>query len=123
MKNIALRKFFFHYELDSSEINDLSYEKNLEKFDEELLLLIEKYGIKFGESITRFLPMKKMSVMYCEQCNHLFMNRDQNPAGFDGDEMFQDDGLEYVILNGGTHDEKNLCEECLPVEHRWGHFS
>ena len=123
MKNIALRKIFLHYELDSSDIDDLSFEEMLEKFDGELSELLNKYGISLGETFTTFLPMKKMSVSYCEQCSNLFMNRDQNPAGFDGSEVYEDRDLEYVIFNGGTHNGKNLCEECLPIEHRWGHFS
>jgi len=49
------------------------------------------------------------------------VNRDQNPTKFDNNVLYQD--LTWVVLEGGTHEGKSLCEECLPTNHRWGHFS
>ncbi|WP_444894536.1 hypothetical protein ACJJIE_10320 [Microbulbifer sp. TRSA001] len=121
MKQIAIRKYFSCFETTSDEIHDDSFGEHLEKLDEELRAVFEKYGLKMLESETRFLPYQKLSVFNCEKCNHLMINRDMNPTKFDEGDLYSD--LHWVVYDGGTHEGKNLCEECLPVTHRWGHYS
>jgi hypothetical protein len=49
------------------------------------------------------------------------VNRDKNPAGFSDNELAIE--IDHVIYDGGEHEGKKLCEECLPYTHRWGHHS
>ncbi len=121
MKQIAIRKHYSCFETTSDEVHDDSFGGNLDKLDEELRSVFKKYGLKMLESETRFLPLQKLSVFNCEECNHLMINRDMNPTKFDDGDLYSD--LNWVVHDGGTHDGKNLCEECLPVTHRWGHYS
>lgn len=121
MEQIAIRKHFSYFKTTSEEIDNSVFDERLEHLDAELKDLFKKYGVDLIESETLFLPIKKLSIYHCEQCGHLMVNRDQNPTRFDNNELY--DNLEYVVFNGGTHDGKNLCEECLPPTHRWGHNS
>ncbi|NJN45603.1 MAG: hypothetical protein HC808_02925 [Candidatus Competibacteraceae bacterium] len=121
MKQIAIRKHFSYFVTDSKEIESGSFDEKLESLDEEMNSLLKKYDLTLVEYETRFIPMEKMSLFHCEKCNHLMINRDLNPAKFDGNELYSD--LAFVVLDGGTHEGMNLCEECLPISHRWGHFS
>lgn len=121
MKQIAIRKNYSYFKTDSDEIQNGSFDDKLEKLDEELRPLFKKYGLEMVESETRFLPTQKLAVFHCEQCDHLMINRDINPTKFDCDGLYDD--LTWVVFDGGTHEGKNLCEECLPLTHRWGHYS
>ena len=111
---ILISKFSEENEIDTDAIDAL--------FD-ELKPIIEKHGFSATnpqiETIT--LGMEKFSIFKCEACSQLLVNRDLNPAGLDQDYAF--DTLSYVVLDGGTHEGKNICEECLPITHRWGHSS
>ena len=53
------------------------------------------------------------------------INRDKNPTRFNKEDIWADLDTDYngVIWDGGTHEGKELCMECLPIEHRWGYFS
>jgi hypothetical protein len=121
MKQIAIRKHFSYFTTTSSEINGCVFDEKIEKFDEEFHELLKKYGFTSLAHETRFIPIEKMSLCYCEKCNELMVNRDKNPTRFDRDEFYND--LAYIILDGGIHEGKELCQECLPVTHRWGLFS
>ena len=34
-----------------------------------------------------------------------------------------DTDYNFVVWDGGTYKGKELCMECLPIEHRWGYSS
>lgn len=121
MKQIVIRKHYSYFLTDSSEMKGNINDAKMDKFDEELRELLNKHNMSLILHETRFIPMDKMSVCYCNQCNNFMVNRDLNPAGFDGCELYTD--LDYVIYDGGVHEGRNLCSSCLPVTHRWGHFS
>ena len=121
MKHIAINKHFSYFELTSQEVDECSFDEKLDNLNKEMNVLFKKYGLTMVEHETRFIPKGKMSLFHCEKCNHLMINRDLNPAKFDNSELYND--LTFVVLDGGTHEGKNLCEECLPITHRWGHFS
>ena len=121
MKQIAIKKHFSYFTTDSSEIEECVFDERMEKLNEELRELLNKYDVTLLEHETCFIPMDKMSLCYCDKCNNLMINRDKNPARFDGNKSYSD--LTFVILDGGTHNDMDLCEECLPITHRWGHFS
>jgi len=121
VKQIAIRKHFSYFKTNSEEIQSNSFDEKLDQLDEELRAVFKKYGLEMVERQTQFLPIQKLSIFHCEQCNQLMVNRDMNPTKFDSNGLYDD--LSYVVLDGGTHDGKNLCEECLPFAHRWGHYS
>ncbi len=121
MKQLAIRKHYSCFSTNSSEIDECLFDEKMAQLDEELRVIFKKYGLSLLQHETRFIPFKKMSLCYCEECNQLMINRDKNPCRFDGDWLYSD--LRFVVLDGGTHEGKELCEECLPLSHRWGHFS
>ena len=125
MKQFAIRRLYSYFETTSEDINNCSFDKELEKLDEELQTLLSKYGLKLLSHDTRFIPSKKLSLVKCQQCGNLMVNRDKNPARFNKENLWIDLDSDYngVIWDGGTHEDKELCMECLPIEHRWGYFS
>lgn len=125
MKHIAIRRLYSYFEIDSEAIQNGSDDEMLLALDKELTALLNKYGLKEITHDTRFIPMQKMSAQQCEQCNNLMINRDRNPARFNREDLWADLDTDYngIIWDGGTHDGKSLCMECLPIEHRWGYSS
>ncbi|MEW8036298.1 MAG: hypothetical protein AB2554_04460 [Candidatus Thiodiazotropha sp.] len=121
MKHIAIRKHYSYFATDSEAIEDGAFDEKMERLDEDIGALLEKYGLTPLQHETRFIPTEKMSLCHCAQCGNLMINRDKNPARFDGDELYSD--LAFIVLDGGSYEGRELCEECLPVTHRWGHFS
>ena len=121
MKQIAIKKTYSYYSTTSEEIEKCTFDEKIDKLNEELRNLFQKYGLNMVWHETVFIPEEKMSLFHCEKCNHIMINRDLNPARFDNSELFND--LTFVVRDGGTHEGQNLCEECLPITHRWGHFS
>jgi hypothetical protein len=121
MKHIAIWKYFSCFETNSEEIEACVFDEKMERLESEVRALLEKYDLKLLAQEGRFIPMSKMSTCYCESCGHLMINRDKNPARFDGSPLYAD--LEFVIRDGGIHEGQTLCQECLPVSHRWGLFS
>ncbi len=120
MRQVAIRKHYSFFKTSSEEIENCSFDAKMEQLDEELKAVFNKYGLEMAETETCFLPLQKLSIYHCEKCNHLMVNREQNPTKFDDNELYRD--LNWVVLDGGTHDGKNLCEQCLPTTHRWGHY-
>lgn len=116
---------YSYFETTSQEIEDCTFDNKLELLDDELKILLEKYGLKLISQDMRFLPLQKMSAKKCDNCENLMINRNKNPTRFDKDNLWIDLDTDYnfVILDGGTHEGKELCMECLPIEHRWGYFS
>jgi hypothetical protein len=118
MKEIAIRKTLSYFFTDSEEIKSCAFDEKLEKLHEEMVLLFEKYDISMGDTCTHFVGMEKFSICNCDSCGNLMMNRDKNPNGFGNDEIYCD--YNYAVIDGGEHEAKILCEECLPIVHRWG---
>lgn len=118
MKQIAIRKEFSYFLTESDEIESGEFDEKLEKLGLEIEALLGKYGLQTAGNYTAFYGLEKYSVCNCEKCNSLMVNRDKNPTGFSENDMILD--IENVIVNGGGNDGKLLCEECLPVTHRWG---
>ena len=125
MKQFAIRRFYSYFETSSEEIDGNSFDEKLEKLDEEIKTLLSKYGLELLSHDTRFVPIEKMSAAKCEQCGNLMINRDKNPARFNKEDLWIDLDSDYnsVIWDGGTHEGKELCMVCLPLEHRWGYCS
>jgi len=116
---------YSYFETSSQEIDGCTFDNKLERLDEELKTLLAKYGLKFINHDMRFLPLQKMAAKKCDGCENLMINRDKNPTRFDKDNLWidLDSNYNFVVLDGGTHEGKELCMECLPIEHRWGYFS
>ena len=89
----------------------------IKKLDQEIDILLKKYGIEKAETHTSFFGLEKYSICKCENCQHLMVNRDKNPAGFSGKKLANE--MDSIIYDGGEHNGKILYEECLPVTHRW----
>ena len=125
MKKFAIRRMYSYFETTSQEVEDCVFDNKLELLDEELKILLAKYGLKFISQDMRFVPLQKMSAKKCDNCESLMINRDKNPTRFGKDNLWIDLDADYnfVILDGGTHEGRELCMECLPIEHRWGYFS
>lgn len=125
MKQFAIRRLYSYFETTSEEIENCSFDENLEALDDELKVVLAKYGLKLINHDIRFLLMEKMSARKCARCENIMINRDKNPACFNKEDLWIDLDTDYngVIWDGGTHEGEELCMECLPIEHRWGYFS
>ncbi|MGR3977877.1 hypothetical protein FW754_09415 [Acinetobacter sp. 1207_04] len=125
MKKYALRRLYSYFETTTEDIDENKFDERLEQLDEELKVLLEKYGLNYISQDMRYINLQKMSVGQCNQCKNLMLNRDKNPARFNKEDLWIDLDCDYncVIWEGGTHNGKDLCMECLPKEHRWGYFS
>lgn len=118
MKQIAIKRTFSFYFTNSDETNSGVLDQKYEKLHHEMIELFEKYDVQMAESCTSYYGVEKYSIEHCESCQKLMINRDKNPAGFGNSEFVED--AKFTIINGGILDGKNLCEECLPINHRWG---
>ena len=125
MKRYAIRRLYSYFETTEKEIEEGEFDTKLEMLDDEIKKLFEKYDLNYISQDMRFINLKKMSVGKCDQCKNLMLNRDKNPARFNKEDLWIDLDCDYncVIWDGGTHEGKNLCMECLPIEHRWGYHS
>ena len=125
MKRYAIRRLYSYFETTEKEIEEGEFDTKLEMLDDEIKKLFEKYDLNYISQDMRFINLKKMSVGKCDQCKNLILNRDKNPARFNKEDLWIDLDCDYnfVIWDGGTYEGKDLCMECLPVEHRWGYFS
>jgi hypothetical protein len=125
MKQFAIRRLYSYFEISSEEIKSNSFDERLEKLDEEIKALLKKYGLEYISQDTRFLPIKKLSAAKCDKCGKLMINRDKNPCRFNKEDLWIDLDSDYncVIWDGGSHEGKELCMECLPTDHRWGYYS
>ena len=125
MKRYAIQRLYSYFETTEKEIEEGEFDTKLEMLDDEIKKLFEKYDLNYISQDMRFINLKKMSVGKCDQCKNLMLNRDKNPARFNKEDLWIDLDCDYnfVIWDGGTYEGKDLCMECLPVEHRWGYFS
>ena len=121
MKQIAIQRIFSYFYTDSEEIEACVFDEKLTALDQEIKTLLKKYGFEKGETGTSFFGLEKYSICNCENCQQLMVNRDKNPAGFSGNELAYE--IDLIIYDGGECNGKVLCEECLPVTHRWGRHS
>lgn len=118
MKHIAIQKIFSFFYIESKEIESTEFEEKLTALDQEIKILLKKYGLEKAETCTSFFGLEKYSICKCENCQHLMVNRDKNPTGFSGNDLAHE--IDFIIYDGGVHNGKILCEECLPLTHRWG---
>lgn len=125
MKRYAIRRLYSYFETTEDEITSNVFDEKLDFLDKEIKLLLEKYGLKYISQDMRFIASHKMSVIQCNQCENLMLNRDKNPMRFNKEQLWIDLDTDYnfVIWDGGTYEGKELCMECLPIEHRWGYSS
>lgn len=125
MTRYAIRRLYSYFETTEHEIENGEFDAKLEELDSEIKILYEKYGLNYISQDTRFINLKKMSVGECDQCKNLMLNRDKNPTRFNKEDLWidLDTDCNFVIFDGGTFEGKNLCMECLPIDHRWGCFS
>ena len=121
MKQIVFMKHLSSFETTSEEQDGQLDEARLNALYNDLAIVFEKRGIKLEAYEAAPFPIEKLSIRRCEDCRQLMVNRDMNPAKFDGCDHFGD--LDMLCLDGGTYEGRELCEDCLPVTHRWGHFS
>lgn len=112
-KYLALTRIscFEHY--SNEEVDDNTYSAKWASLQQEIKSLLEKYDSQFVSHETIFVNKTKQSVCQCDECGHWLIDRERNPAGIDNNCGDQ-------IHNGATHQGKNLCEMCLPGDHRWG---
>ncbi len=113
-KHIQLSQLLLSRVDNLSDIDDQA----IARVVEELLPIIQQHGFTFETWVSVQLGLSKYSIQDCEACGQRFVNRDQNPAGLDPD--YVPDSTPYAIMDGGTHEGRKLCEECLPITHRWG---
>ena len=121
MRQVMFMKHLSVFETATEDIVSKFDDEKMERLFNELKTVFSKYDIKLSHYEATFLPMKKLSMCRCEDCSQLMINRDINPTKFGGSDHFED--CDSLCLDGGTHDGSELCEECLPINHRWGHFS
>jgi hypothetical protein len=121
MKQIVFLKHLSLFETTTDDMEDRFNEFTLKALYDDLRVVFEKHGIDLKSYEASSLPMEKMSIQHCNVCNQLMVKRDLNPTKFGTDVSYAE--YDELWLDGGTHEGKNLCEECLPVSHRWGHFS
>lgn len=87
----------------------------------EIRPIVEKAGFKLSLAETYSLGMERLSIINCEECGQVCVDRDSNPIGLDQEYVPED--LNTQIYDGGKSDGRKLCELCLPTTHRWGHAS
>lgn len=121
MKNyLDLTRFVCLTEISQAQADDRDdiFDK-MAALEAELKPLLEKYGLTFAQWESTDFSREKYSIERCEQCEHWLVNRSQNPAGL-GEDFSQYWQTELIINDGAEFQEKILCEQCLPRNHRWG---
>ena len=78
MKRYAIRRLYSYFETTEDEITSNVFDEKLDSLDKEIKLLLEKYGLKYISQDMRFIASHKMSVIQCNQCENLMLNRDKN---------------------------------------------
>lgn len=121
MKQVVFLKHLSLFETTTDDMEDRLDERRLKALYDDLQAVFEKHEISLKSYEVSSLPMEKLSIQHCRECNQLMINRDLNPTKFGGGADYLDH--DELCLDGGTHEGKNLCAECLPVSHRWGHFA
>lgn len=121
MKQIVFLKHLSLFETATDKVDTKLDENNLKALFDDLQGVYQKHGIRLKSYEVARFPMDKLSIQYCQECGQLMIDRDANPMKFAGSEYFADQN--QICLDGGMYNGKKLCEECLPVSHRWGHFS
>lgn len=106
MKKTVLVSISYYVEIDESEIelspeiqNKLCENRTLESDDEKVLL-------KWNQSSFRILNPEIMNCGKCANCGCWTTDRERRDALI---------GLN----NGAIYNDKLLCDECLPSDHKW----
>lgn len=114
MEFVSISKLNFFAEVSEEEVNSDKHLEKVADFTSELKKLLSKYKLEYDSVETTFLNKRKYSIVRCEQCNHLMIDRVENPVKADIEELLAD-----IIFDGAKYQGKYLCEDCLPVDHRW----
>lgn len=114
MEFVSISKLNFFAEVSEEEVNSDKHLEKVADFTSELKKLLSKYKLEYDSVETTFLNKRKYSIVKCEQCNHLMNDRVENPVKADIEELVAD-----IIFDGAKYQGKYLCEDCLPVDHRW----
>ncbi len=114
MNFVAISKLSFLSEISKEAFENDKYIEKIESLTSELKVLLNKYGLEYDSVETTFLSKGKYSILRCEKCNHLMIDRIQNPVKAEIEDLVAE-----VIFDGAKFENKFLCEDCLPVNHRW----
>jgi len=87
--------------------------KTIELLSRDIQKILGKYGISYQGYEMLTLNKNKYSITECEKCKNLMINRNENPIGIEEECFFG------TLHNGGSVEGKQLCEMCLPDDHRW----
>ncbi|MBH0330963.1 hypothetical protein ABH14_14305 [Brevibacillus brevis] len=106
MKKTVLVNISYYVEIDESEIelspniqNKLCENRTIESNEEKVFL-------KWNQSSFQVLNPETINCGECANCGCWTTDREKNDAIFG-------------IDNGAVHNNKLLCDECLPPDHRW----
>ncbi|WP_299615763.1 hypothetical protein [uncultured Tateyamaria sp.] len=121
MRYMTFMKHLSMFETTTEEVEDGLNDEKMERLFDELKAVFSKYNVTLSHWEAAPFPMAKLSMTRCEECSQLMINRDKNPTKFGPSDHFEDS--DSLCLDGGTNNGRELCEECLPTSHRWGHFS
>ena len=114
MSLIAISRLNFFAEVSEKDFNSDKHLEKVEELTSDLKGLLNKYGFEYDSVETTFLSKNKYSILRCEQCDHLMIDRVENPVRADIEDLVAD-----IIFDGAKYEKKYLCEDCLPVNHRW----
>ena len=87
--------------------------QKIELLSRDIKKILEKYDIPYQGYEILTLNKNKYSITSCEKCKNLMINRDENPIGIEEECFFS------MLYDGGLVEERQLCEMCLPEDHRW----
>jgi hypothetical protein len=114
MDYIAINKINCFADISEKEFIEETLIEKIEKLKHELKSLLSKYNIDFESIETFYLNKNKYSIVKCENCNHLMIDRETNPVKSEIESIADD-----IIYDGAKFLDKYLCEDCLPKDHRW----
>jgi hypothetical protein len=115
MKHLVIRKSYSCFYTDSNQTENDEANEKLEELQAALNKVLKEHNVSGEFGYSTFLNTEKHSICDCNKCNHVMVNRDKNPVGVSDN----DKDINWVILDGGEYKGAFLCEECLPVTHRW----
>lgn len=113
--------FMKHVSMLETTTEDGLDDEKMERLFDDLKVVFKKYNVTLSHCEAAPFPMAKFSMTRCEDCSQLMINRDKNPMKFGPSDHFNDS--DSLCFDGGTHSGRELCEDCLPTSHRWGHFA
>lgn len=115
MANEWITDVMFSGVIESQEKDDEDLEETLDEMSDEIEKVFQKYNIEYRYYELMMIDSNRYSIGKCEECGNFMVNRDKNPAGI---EEYLECYFECVY-DGGESNNQLLCENCLPLEHRW----